>query len=205
MEDEIRKVAEATILRQNRLLTAAAEIARAATSTLNLNKLLVAAAELIREKFDFYHVSLFLIDTDSNIAVLRASAGQSGNCLPVNQHQIMVGSKSLIGTATSTREPVVVMDVANHPAHLKNPLLPDTRSESVIPLLVGELVVGALDVQSVIINAFSDWDITILTTIANQLAIAVQNARLYTSVQQEVVERRRAEQNLQLANEELEI
>lgn len=204
-EDKIQKIAEETILRQNRLLTAAAEIANAATSTLDLNKLLVASVELIQEKFAFYHVSFFLIESGSNIAVLRASAGQAGNCLPVDLHQLAIGSKSLIGMATATRQPVVVMDVAGNPTHLKNPLLPDTQSEAVIPLLFGELLVGALDVQSSKLNAFSDWDITILTTIANQLAIAVQNARLYTSIQQEVLERRRAEQELQFAKEALEI
>jgi diguanylate cyclase (GGDEF)-like protein/PAS domain S-box-containing protein len=204
-EDEIRKLAEQTILRQNRLLTAAAEIASAATSTLNLNKLLVDAVELILEKFGFYHVSVFLVETGSNVAVLRAAAGHAGNRLPVDLHQLMVGSKSLVGTAMATHQPVVVMDVANHPTHLKNPLLPDTQSEAVIPMLIGETLIGALDVQCMRVDAFSDWDITILTTIANQLAVAVQNARLYTSVQQEVVERRNAEQELQLAKESLEI
>jgi diguanylate cyclase (GGDEF)-like protein/PAS domain S-box-containing protein len=204
-EDEIRQLAEQTILRQNRLLTAAAEIASAATSTLDLNKLLLASVELIREKFDFYHASLFLVEPGSNMAVLRAAAGQAGNRLPVDLHQLAIGSRSLVGTATATRQPVVVMDVANHPTHLKNPLLPDTQSEAVIPLSIGELIIGALDAQSTRVDAFSDWDITILTTIANQLAIAVQNARLYTSVQQEVVERRHAEQQLQFAKEALEI
>jgi diguanylate cyclase (GGDEF)-like protein len=204
-EDEIRKIAEQTILRQNRLLTAAAEIARVATSTLDLDKLLVTGVELVQEKFDFYHVSMFLIEPGQNVAVVRASAGQGGNRLPVNQHQLAVGSKSLVGTATATREPVVVMDVESNPIHLKNPLLPETRSEAVIPLLTGDLVIGALDVQSTLTNAFTDWDITILSTIANQLAIAVQNARLYTSIQQEVVERRHAEHELQRAKETLKI
>lgn len=203
-EDEIRRLAEQTVLRQNRLLTAAAEIASAATSTLELNKLLVASVELIQAKFGFYHVSLFLIEPGSNMAVLSASAGEAGNRLPVNLHQLAIGSHSLVGMATATRQPVVVMDVANHPAHLKNPQLPDTRSEAVIPLLIGELIIGALDVQSTVVDTFCDWDITILTTIANQLAIAVQNARLYTSVQQEVVERRHAEEELQFAKNALE-
>jgi diguanylate cyclase (GGDEF)-like protein/PAS domain S-box-containing protein len=205
MEQEIHKLAEQTILRQNRLLTAAAEIASAATSTLDLNKLLIASAELIQEKFSFYHVSVFLVEPGSTTAVLRASAGQGGNRLPVDQHQLCIGSKSLVGTATATRQPVVVMDVMNHPIHLKNALLPDTRSEAVIPMLIGDVLIGAIDGQSTLTNAFSDWDITILTTIANQLAIAVQNARLYASVQQEVIERRRAEHDLQLAKEGLEI
>lgn len=203
--DEIRKLAEETILRQNRLLTAAAEIAGAATSTLDLNRLLVRSAELIQEKFGFYHVSIFLIEPSLDVAVLRAAAGEAGKHLPVDLHQLAVGSKSLVGTATATRQPVVVMDVENNPTHFKNPLLPDTRSEAVIPLLIGELTIGALDVQSRVKNALSDWDITILTTIANQLAIAVQNARLYTAMQQEVVERRVAEQALQLAKETLEL
>lgn len=198
-----RKLAEQTILRQNQLLTAAAEIARASTSTLDLNKLLVISSELIQEKFGLYHVSVFLIEPDSKIAVLRASAGRV-NRLPIGEHQLIVGSKSLVGMATATRQPVVVMDVTNDPTHLKNPLLPDTKAEAVIPLLIGELVYGALDVQSTMINVFSDWDVMILDTIADQLAIAVQNARLYTTVQQEVVERRRAEQALQFAKEALE-
>ena len=126
------------------------------------------------------------------------------NQLPVGEHQLAIGSKSLIGTATATRQPVVVMDVTKDPTHLKNPLLPDTKAEAVIPLLIGEFVYGALDVQSTMINAFSNWDVMILDTIADQLAIAVQNARLYTSAQQEVVERRRAEQALQFAKEALE-
>ena len=202
-EVENRKLAEQTILRQNQLLTAAAEIASAITSTLELNKLLVISSELIQEKFGFYHASVFLIEPDSNIAVLRASAGQV-NRLPVGEHQLAIGSKSLVGRATATRQPVVVMDVTNDPTHLKNPLLPDTKAEAVIPLLIGELVYGALDVQSTMINAFSDWDVMILDTIADQLAIAVQNARLYASAQQEVVERRRAEQALQFAKAALE-
>jgi diguanylate cyclase (GGDEF)-like protein/PAS domain S-box-containing protein len=203
-EAESRKLAEQMILRQNQLLTAAAEIAGTATSTLDLNKLMVTSVELLREKFDFYHVSLFLIEPDSNLAVLLAASGEAGHQLKVGEHQLVIGSKSLVGMATATCQPVVVMDVTNHPTHLKNPVLPDTQSEAVIPLLIGDLVVGALDVQSTRVDAFSDWDITILTTIANQLAIAVQNARLYTSVQQEVIERRRTEQVLQFTKELLE-
>src|SRR4026207_29867 len=91
-----RKLVEQTILRQNQLLPAAAKSANAATSTLELNKLLVISAELIREKFGFYHVSVFLVEPDSNIAVLRASSGQV-NQLAVGEHQLVVGSEALVG------------------------------------------------------------------------------------------------------------
>src|SRR6185503_3994677 len=135
-EAENRKLAEQTILRQNQLLTAAAEIASAATSTLDLNKLMATSVELLREKFGFYQVSLFLIEPDSNLAVVLAASGEAGHQLKIGEHQLVVGSKSLVGMATATRRPVVVMDVMNHPTHFKNPLLPDTQSEAVIPLLI---------------------------------------------------------------------
>jgi diguanylate cyclase (GGDEF)-like protein/PAS domain S-box-containing protein len=205
VEVENRKQTEREILRQNRLLLAAAEIAYAATHTIELDTLLVTSVKLLREKFGFYHVSLFLIEPDSYLAKLFAASGEDEHQLKAGEHQLAVGSKSLVGMATATRQPVVVMDVTNHPIHLKNPLLPDTQSEAVIPLLIGDMVIGALDVQSTTVDAFSDWDITTLTTIANQLAIAIQNTRLYASVQEEVVERRRTEQALQFTKEALEI
>lgn len=204
-EVENRKKIEQEILRRNHLLKAAAEIAYASTRTFDLDVLLSTSVKLIRERFDFYHISLFLIDPGSNIAILRASSGEIGHELKINEHQLVVGSKSLIGLATSTREPAIVQEVTKDPMHLKNPMLPDTRAEAVIPLMIGDAVVGALDVQSKTAGVFSNWDITTLTTIANQFAIAVQNIRLYTIAQQEVVERRRAEQALQFTKEALEI
>ena len=202
--DELNK-SQQGILRHNELLIAASEIAYAVTRTTQLSALLVTSANLLREKFGFYHVSLFLIEPTSNIAVLRASSGEVGHTLKVNEHQLAIGSKSLIGLATESRQPVIVQDVTKEPMHLKNPLLPDTRAEAVIPMLIGDTVVGALDVQSITIDIFSDWDITTLTTIANQLAIAVQNVRLYDIAQQEVTDRRRAEQELLFAKEALEL
>ena len=202
--DELNKN-QRGILRHNELLIAASEIAYAATRTTHLDTLLATSVKLLREKFEFYHVSLFLIEPGSNIAVLRASSGEAGHTLKVNEHQLAIGSQSLIGSATESHQPVVVQDVTKEPAHLKNPTLPDTQAEAVIPMLIGDNVIGALDVQSRTAEAFSDWDITTLTTIANQLAIAVQNIRLYGTAQQEITDRRRAEQELLFAKEALEL
>lgn len=165
--------------RRAQLLAAAAEIGRAATSTLNLDSLLRTSVELIRDRFGFYHASVFIVEPGTELAVLRESTGEAGRELIARRHQLAIGSRSLVGAATATREPVIVQDVTQDPDHLKNPLLPDTRAEAVLPLLSGDRVIGALDVQSTMAYSFSDEDIAILNTIADQLAVAVQNAGLF--------------------------
>jgi GAF domain-containing protein len=173
------QAAQETAQRRSQLLAAAADIARAMTASLNRDELLRTAVNLIRERFGFYHASIFTVEPGSGIAVLRESTGEAGRELKARHHQLAVGSRSLVGSATATRQPVVVQDVIDDPTHLKNPLLPDTRAEAVIPLLSGEAVVGALDVQSSLPHAFGGEDVAILVTIADQLAVALQNARLY--------------------------
>jgi PAS domain S-box-containing protein len=173
------KAAQDTAQRRAQLLAAAADIARAMTASLNRDELLATAVNLIRDRFGFYHAAVFTVEPDSQVAVLRESTGAAGATLKARRHQLGVGSRSLVGVSTASREPVVVQDVAADPSHLKNPLLPDTRSEAVLPLLSGETLVGALDVQSNRPYAFGAEDLAILVTIADQLAVALQNARLY--------------------------
>jgi len=165
--------------RRAQQLAAASEIGRAASSTLDLDVLLANSVNLIRERFEFYHVSVFIIQANTNLAVIRESTGEAGRQLKARRHQLAVGSKSLVGTATATRQPVIVQDVTLSPNYFKNPILPDTRAEAVIPLLSGDSVTGALDVQSASPGVFGADDMAILGTIADQLAVAVQNARLF--------------------------
>jgi GAF domain-containing protein len=113
------------------------------------------------------------------MAEVRESTGEAGQQLKARKHRLAVGSKSLVGTATASRRPVVVQDIRADPNYYPNPLLPETRAEGVIPLIAGETVVGALDVQSTQRGAFTPGDMAILSTVAGQLAVAVQNARLY--------------------------
>jgi PAS domain S-box-containing protein len=173
------QAAQQTAQRRAQLLAAAADIARAMTASLNRDELLRTAVNLIRERFGFYHASIFTVEPGTGLAVLRESTGEAGRQLKARHHQLAVGSGSLVGAATAGREPVVVQDVIDDPNHFKNPLLPDTRAEAVIPLLTGESVVGALDVQSTLPQSFGADDIAILVTIADQLAVALQNARLF--------------------------
>jgi PAS domain S-box-containing protein len=173
------QAAQETAQRRSQLLAAAADIARAMTASLDRDELLRTAVNLIRERFGFYHASIFTVEPGSGMAVLRESTGDAGRQLKARHHQLAVGSRSLVGSATASRQPVVVQDVIDDPTHLKNPLLPDTRAEAVIPLLSGETMVGALDVQSTLPHAFGAEDVAILVTIADQLAVALQNAQLY--------------------------
>ncbi len=160
-------------------LQAAADISRATTSVRDLDELLRLALELIRDRFGFYHASIFLLDKDERFAVLRESTGPVGAQLKARGHKLGVGSKSLIGWVTRNRQPRVALDVGEDPFHFKNPLLPDTRSELAIPLSVGDRLLGVLDVQSTQPNAFGAGDLQVIQTVADQLSVAIENALLF--------------------------
>lgn len=164
--------------RAGQLLTAA-EVAREASESLNLDELLPRAVELIRERFGFYHASIFLLDEARKSAYVRASTGDAGREMITRRHNLAVGSQSIIGSVTLKGEPLLINDVTNDIIHRPNPLLPDTRAELGIPLKVGDRVIGALDVQSTETNAFTNDDISVLQTLADQIAVAVDNSRTY--------------------------
>ncbi len=160
-------------------LAAAAEVGRAATATLDLDSLLQTSLDLIRNHFGLYAALIFIVEPSSNQASLRAATGQSAGELLAQRLQVPIGTRSLIGVATAARQPRIVADVALEPDYLPHPLLPETRSEAVLPLLSGDEIIGALDLQSAQANTFGASDVSILSTIADQLAVAVQNARLF--------------------------
>ncbi len=173
-EDLERKVEART-----QQLEAAAEVGRAATSILSTEELLRRAVELIRDRFGYYHVSVFLLDEGGHFAVLRESTGEVGAQLKARGHRLAVGSNSLIGWVTANRKPRVALDVGGDEVYFQNELLPDTRSEAAVPLRVGDRLIGALDVQSRALNAFNPADIEVLQVLADQLAVAIENGRLF--------------------------
>lgn len=182
--------------RANQLQTAA-EIARDTSSTLALDRLLNRAVNLLRERFGYYHASIFLLDESSTVAHIRESTGEAGAEMKRRGHQLSVGSASVIGQATLRGEPVVVNDVSLESAksiHQYNPLLPLTRAELGIPLKIGTRVIGALDVQSTRANAFTQDDIAVLQILADQIAVAVDNARAYELAQKAMQEIKEADQ-----------
>ena len=169
-------------------LAAAAEVSRDAISTLDMEQLLTNTVNLIRERFGFYHAGVFLVDDAGEYAVLRAATGEAGRKMLEQQHKLKVGEVGIVGYVTAKGEPRIALDVGQDAVHFDNPLLPNTRSEMALPLTVRGRVIGALDVQSTKEAAFSDGDVATLQTMADRLAIAIENARLYEE------ERRRAEE-----------
>lgn len=169
---------EARVEERTRQIRTAAEVARAVTSTPRLEDLLLRAVELIRDRFGFYHVSIFLLDAQGRTAVLRESTGQIGAVLKARGHSLPVGSQSIIGWVTANNEARIASDVGRDPVHLANELLPETRAEAAVPLQVAGRVLGALDVQSAEPGAFNPEMLEVLQTLADQLSTAIQNARL---------------------------
>jgi GAF domain-containing protein len=178
------KRTEALAQRRAEQVITAAEIARDTTGTLEVKTLLQKTVNLVRERFGFYHASIFLIDPLGEYALLRESTGTAGEKMVQAGHRLAVGSKSIVGQVTATRKALIVNDVTNTPNYYPNPLLPDTRSELAIPLRAGERILGALDVQSTQIDAFKDEDISILQILADQLAVAVVNGELFARTQE---------------------
>ncbi len=177
-------------LRRAQQLQIASEIARDASSTLNVEELLDKVVHLIRSRFGFYHASIFLVDPLGEFAVVRASTGEAGRRMLESSHRLAVGSRSIMGYVTAKGEPLVVNDVTLDPTHRPNPLLPDTRAEAGIPLKVGDRVLGAIDVQSTHAGAFTEDDISVLQILADQLAIALVNAELFQETQEHLAQQR---------------
>lgn len=159
-------------------LSATAEISRATTSILSLDELLPQAVELIRDRLNLYYVGIFLVDDVGKWAVLRAGTGEAGRIMLERGHRLEVGGTSMIGTCVATGKARIALDVGAEAVRFSNPLLPETRSEMALPLVSRGKVIGAMTIQSNQPRAFSEADITVLQTMADQLANAIENARL---------------------------
>jgi len=168
----------------------ASEIAREISSALNLDELLLKAVNLILDRFNFYHASIFLIDPIENIALIREATGEAGAQMKRVGHKLAVGSKSVVGYVSGQGEPLVVNDTSKDATHLPNSMLPDTRAEAAIPLKVGDRILGVIDVQSTIPYSFKPSDISTFQTLADQLAIAVNNTELFAEIQEHLSQHR---------------
>ncbi len=189
-------VAERTrdLERRSLQLEVAADIARQITTLTDPERLLDQSVDLIREQFGFYHAAVFLVDDRREYAVLRAATGVAGQQLIAQGFRLRIGQVGIVGAVTASGEARIALDVGIDAVYFKNPLLPETRSEMALPLRAGEagrerpMVIGALDVQSKEEAAFDAEDITVLQVIADQLAVAIQNARLIQQLNRTVAE-----------------
>ncbi len=164
---------------QSRQLQATTSVARAIAGSRNMNKLLEDIVRLVRETFGFYHVQIFLVDDETSYAVLRQSTGDTGQTLLERGYRLPVGSLSMIGQVTATGRPAIIRDTDSDFVSKSNELLPQTRSEMALPLSIGDKIIGALDMQSAEPNAFADENLATFQALADQLAIAIENARLF--------------------------
>jgi len=174
---------EQRVANRTRNLQAAADVARATTSVLDPDELLRQTVDLIRERFDLYYVGLFLVDEERRFAVLRAGAGDAGRKMLERGHQLEVGGESMIGQCTARAEARIAFDVGEEAVRFDNPLLPETHSEMALPLRSRGCVIGAVTVQSVEAAAFDEADIAVMQTMADQVAVAIDNARLFADAQ----------------------
>lgn len=181
---------EERVLARTASLQATADISRATAGIRDLDELLNLAVDLVRDRFGFYHASVFLLDEAGEYALLRASTGEIGAQLKARGHRLAVGSRSLVGWVTQNQRPRIARDVAGDPFHFQNPLLPETRSELCLPLAVGGRLLGTLDVQSRERDAFAEADVQTLQVLADQLSIAIENAQLFRAAQMDLAEAR---------------
>lgn len=167
------------IERRANQLEAISSVARSTASLQSTENLLLAITRLISERFDYYHTGIFLVDEDREFALLMAANSEGGQKMLDRQHKLKLDTNSIVGYVASRGEPRIALDVGADAVFLNNPDLPNTRSEMAIPLRVGGRVIGVLDVQSTEPNAFEDADFPTLATLADQVAIAIENARLF--------------------------
>lgn len=173
---------EQRVAERTRDLSITAEIGQSVVALHDPRDLMNEIVELIRRRFGFYHAQVFLLDDARENANLVASTGTAGRELLVRKHSLPVGSQSVIGQVAAQGTPVIALDTDISAVHRKNELLPDTRSEMALPMRIGDHVIGALDVQSVAPNAFDEDDVAIFQTMADQLAVALENARLHAQL-----------------------
>ena len=161
-------------------LAIVAEVGTATATILESKRLLQEVVDLTKERFNLYHSHIYLLDEEGRNLVLTAGAGEPGRIMVAEGRSIPLDrEQSLVARAARERKGVTVNDVTQDPNFLPNPLLPDTRSELAVPMIVGGNVIGVFDIQSEQVGRFTDSDVNIQTTMAAQLATSIQNVRSF--------------------------
>ena len=165
-------------------LEALAQVARATTTNESLDSLLPRLVSLVSDQFGFYHTGIFLLDENRTHAVLSAANSEGGKKMLQRGHKLQIGQTGIVGFVSAMGKPRIALDVGSDAVFFDNPDLPNTRSEMALPLSIANEIIGVLDVQSTEEKAFHENDIEILSTLADQVAIAIQNSRTYQTMQE---------------------
>lgn len=188
--DELQSTLEKQVAARTKQLTATNEVGRVASSILDPEELLSKTANLITEQFNYYYAAIYLLDPSEKWAELREATGQAGKVLKQNRHRLEVTGKSMVGRCIRERIPRIAQNTAEEKQRFENPLLPYTRSEIALPLILGDRVLGALNVQSTRPADFGDDVIETMQNMASQVAVAMENARLFQETRQSINELR---------------
>jgi GAF domain-containing protein/ABC-type uncharacterized transport system substrate-binding protein len=172
----------ADLERRSTHLEAAAHVAKDAAAIRDVELLINETVRLISDRFGFYHAGIFLLDEAREYAVLRAASSEGGQQMLARGHKLKVGETGIVGVVASSGHPRIALDVGEDVTYFDNPDLPRTRSELAVPLAIRGRVIGVLDVQSTQEAAFSNEDVAVLQVLADQVALAIENARLLEEV-----------------------
>jgi GAF domain-containing protein len=188
-----QRVSERTsdLERRTRQIEASAEVSRVATSILDTNELLRKVVDVIRESFDLYYVGIFLTDERNEWVILRAGTGEAGRLMLARGHKIRVG-EGMVGWCVANGRARIASETRDDAVRRPSQELPDTRSEAALPLTSRDRILGVLTVQSDKVGAFDPDTITALQAMVDQVAVALDNARLYTESQEAVLALRRS-------------
>ena len=178
LEDRVTERTQA-LERNAQQLRAVVAVGSTAASVRSLDELLSQATEEISEEFGFYHAGIFLIDAYGKFALLKAANSAGGRRMLAREHKLEVGAEGIVGYVTAEGKARIALDVGRDAAYFNNPDLPRTRSEMALPLIAGGKTLGALDIQSIEGEAFTQADIATLQILADQIAIAIENANLF--------------------------
>ena len=174
----------AMLERRQKLLETAARVGQAVTSILDIDELLMRTVDIICSEFGIYYSGIFLLSEHEQWVELHAGYGEAGKEMLRAEFRLPVDRTSMVGVAVLDKQGQLTADVQAQSAHFKNPYLKDTRSEIALPLIAKSQVLGALTVQSDQVNAFAEEDVTALQTMADQVAIAINNARLLQELEE---------------------
>ena len=180
---ELTTALELNRARSNQL-KAISDVARRVSMVQEIDILLPTVTRLISERFGYYHVGIFLVDEKREYAVLKAANSEGGQRMLKRGHKLQVGQTGMVGFVTSTGTPRVARNVGVDAIYFRNPDLPDTKAEMTLPLLIGNQVIGALDIQSDVESTLDDETLDAMRTLADQVAIAIETARLIGETRQ---------------------
>jgi GAF domain-containing protein len=173
------------------------DVSQATSSLMDLDELLPRIVQLVKSRFDLYYVGLFLLDEQGSAAILQAGTGEAGRAMLAENWRLPVDGRSMIGMCVATGEPLSKQLEGEEVIQFENPHLSETRSELALPLHYGDEVIGAMTVQSQDPQAFNDTDIAIFQNMADQVAVAVENARLFSETQSALARAHRVQQRYQ--------